>query len=380
LVCHGALLDDREHKRSQPFLWLENESGGIDKVAGEKLAARIGQMRDRPLLVVLASCQSGGRGEEALGDRGELVSLAPKLAEAGVPAVIAMQGDIRMKSAEKFFPCFFEELLKDGQIDRAVAVARAAISERLDWWVPVLITRLKHGRIWSEHGGDIGFSGVGAVADKIGTNGCTPILGPDLVSAWTGSPMELAQHWSQRFEFPMAARESDSLPQVAQYVAYHRDRHFLTEQLSRHIREYVLRNFPDQVPLDAKDRSKTRVVDILTHIWRQQVKGPTSKDPHLLLAQMPFPVYITTNRDDLLAEALRQAGKDRKLRYVAGAFSKRTLAGGRHQSSRGIRATDQPRSARWCSMPSGTCDGRRQWSSPRTISSITSSASHDTSN
>jgi hypothetical protein len=236
-----------------------------------------------------------------------------------VPAVIAMQSDVRMNTASKFFPAFFEELVKDGQIDRAVAVARAAIAACPDWWVPVLITKLKFGRIWSEHGGEAGFSGVGAVAGKIGTNSCTPILGPDLVNAWTGSPIELARRWAQRFEFPMAPRESDSLPEVAQYLAYHRDKEFLIEQLSVFLREHMLRHFPDEIPPSTADRSKTRVVDVLTHIWLQHLgelrreAGRTDsvpRDPHWLLAQMPFPVYITTTRDDLMAEALRQSDRN----------------------------------------------------------------------
>jgi hypothetical protein len=305
LVCHGALVND------EPLLWLENENGGIDRVSGEKLAARVRQLPDPPRLVVLASCQSGGRGEEAhSGDRGELAALAPKLAAAGVPAVIAMQGDVEMKTAGKFFPVFFEELLKDGQIDRAVAVARAEISDYPDWWVPVLITRLRFGRIWSEHGGEAGFSGVDAVAAIISTNDCTPILGPDLVTAWTGSPMELAQRWAQRFEFPMASRESDSLPQVAQYLAYHRNPRFVIEQLGEYVREFVVRKFSHQIGPGAA-RAST-VVDLLNQSWRQGLQAAgedAAKDPHWLLAQMPLPVYITTNRDDLLAEALRQVGK-----------------------------------------------------------------------
>jgi len=43
---------------------------------------------------------------------------------------------------------FFRELLRDGQIDRAVAVARSAVSDRPDFWMPVLFMRLKNGCIW----------------------------------------------------------------------------------------------------------------------------------------------------------------------------------------------------------------------------------------
>jgi hypothetical protein len=317
LVCHGALIGD------EPWLWLEDKNGGIDRVSGKKLADQLRDMRDPPRLVVLASCQSSGRaGEARSGDRGELGSLAPRLAEAGVPAVIAMQSDVRMDTASVFFSAFFEELLRDSQIDRAVAVARSAVSGNPDWWVPVLITRLRLGRIWTEHGAQAGLSGLGAVAQKVGTNSCTPIIGPELANPWTGSPMELAQRWAELFEFPMAPRESDSLPQVAQYLMYHRDRDTLTEQLSGYVREFAVRNFPDQLPPNAADRSRTRLVDVVNSVWKRNLddlrgrsagKDDAPKDPYWQLAQMPFPVYITTNRHDLLAEALRQSGRNPKV-------------------------------------------------------------------
>jgi len=33
--------------------------------------------------------------------------------------------------------------------------------------------------------------------------------------------------------------------------------------------------------------------------------SPVADEPHLLLAQMPFPVYITTNYDDFMYQALK---------------------------------------------------------------------------
>jgi hypothetical protein len=55
-----------------------------------------------------------------------------------------------MKTSEAFMPIFFEELQRDGQIDRAVNVARGTVRERHDWWMPVLFLRLKNGRLWYE--------------------------------------------------------------------------------------------------------------------------------------------------------------------------------------------------------------------------------------
>ena len=71
-----------------------------------------------------------------------------RLAEAGVPAVIAMQGNVTMRTIADFMPVFFKELQRDGQIDRAVVAARGTVRERPDFWMPVLFMRLKSGRIW----------------------------------------------------------------------------------------------------------------------------------------------------------------------------------------------------------------------------------------
>src|SRR5262245_25236446 len=119
LACHGALV------RDEPWLWLENETGGVARVAGAELATRLKELQERPRLVVLASCQSAGSGEEArTDDAGALAALGPRLAEAGIPAVLAMQGNVSMQTIAQFTPVFFKELQRDGQIDRAIAVAR----------------------------------------------------------------------------------------------------------------------------------------------------------------------------------------------------------------------------------------------------------------
>jgi tetratricopeptide (TPR) repeat protein len=146
LVCHGALAGD------EPRLWLEDERGLCRIVAGAELADRVRELRQAPALVVLASCQSAGGPEPATADGGVLAALGPRLAAAGVPAVLAMQGDITIATVGDFMPVFFAELRRDGQIDRATAAARAAVAQRPDWWVPALFLRLRDGRIWAEAG------------------------------------------------------------------------------------------------------------------------------------------------------------------------------------------------------------------------------------
>lgn len=121
LACHGAL------RRGEPWLWLEDEAGRAAYASGAALAARLCELAQRPRLIVLASCESAGDGSGAA-----LAALGPRLAESGAPAVLAMQGKISAKTVTSFMPRFFIELQRDGQIDRAVAVARGAVREQPD--------------------------------------------------------------------------------------------------------------------------------------------------------------------------------------------------------------------------------------------------------
>jgi hypothetical protein len=141
LVCHGTLT-----RQLEPLLFLQREDGQAAPVKGAELARRIGELQQVPRLIVLASCESAGN--EAAAD----ASLAPLLADAGVPAVLAMQGKISMETVRLVMPHFFRELLLDGQIDRALAAARGAARARPDHWVPALFLRLRSGRMWYEPG------------------------------------------------------------------------------------------------------------------------------------------------------------------------------------------------------------------------------------
>ena len=140
LLCHGALVG------GEPRLWLEQADGSSDVVAGSDLVERLRELRERPRLVVLASCEGAGAGDQPLdAARSEdaLTALGPRLAEAGLPAVLAMHGRVTVETVARFMPVLFTELLRDGQIDRAVAAARGAVRERPDCWMPVLFLRLE---------------------------------------------------------------------------------------------------------------------------------------------------------------------------------------------------------------------------------------------
>ena len=141
LVCHGTI------KGEESFLLLEDEQGKAVYTPGEALVACLRDLERRPRLVVLASCQGAGSGDDV---HGTLAALGPRLMmSAGVPAVVGMQGSVSMNTASRFMAVFFKELLRSGQIDLAMAVGRSAVRGQADFWMPVLFMRLQSGRIWS---------------------------------------------------------------------------------------------------------------------------------------------------------------------------------------------------------------------------------------
>ncbi len=88
LVCHGSMSNVSGTDR--PYLWLERDDGSSDQVAGETLVQRIADLdpQQRPLLIILAACQTAGRDQHAA----VLAALGPQMTRAGVGAVIGMQG------------------------------------------------------------------------------------------------------------------------------------------------------------------------------------------------------------------------------------------------------------------------------------------------
>jgi hypothetical protein len=303
LVCHGSFVN------GQPWLWLEDESGAVARVAGADLATRIGELQKRPRLVVLASCQSAGAGEEGRnGDQGVLSALGPRLAEVGIPAVLAMQGEVSMKTVAEFVPVFFKELQRDGLIDRAVAAARGAVAGGLDdWWVPVLFMRLKSGRIWYVPGfqGDSqGFKKWPALLDQIYGRKCVPIIGPGVIEPLVGSSRDIARRWATEYRYPMAPYEREDLPQVAQYLAETQGKFSMRSQLAKSLHQEILQRHRGRLA----DNVPTDINELIEQVWALRCAG-NEAEPHKVLAKLPFEIYITANADNLLVRALLEQKK-----------------------------------------------------------------------
>jgi hypothetical protein len=108
---------------------------------------------------------------------------------------------------------------------------------------------------------------------------CTPFLGADACHPALPTGGDLSAEWADRYgyPFPDSARE---LPRVMQYAA-------IVEGDAVYVKE--------QVKETLLARGRPDLTD--------------ARQPHALLAGLPLSVYVTTNYDDFMVDALRGAGK-----------------------------------------------------------------------
>ncbi len=303
VVCHGTLAN------GQPLLFLEDDSGQVASTPGTELIIRLKELRKLPRLAVLVSCQSAGTSQEPSPENeGALAALGPRLAEAGVPAVLAMQGNVSMKTISRFMPEFFTQLQQDGQIDRAISLARGAVREEPDWWMPVLFTRLKSGRLWYTPG----FAGDSqsleiwpALINNIKKNRCTPVLGHGLAESLIGQRREIARRWAEHFHFPLSPHLQEDLPQVAQFLSVNHDIFFPRDQFEAHLRRELIARYGNDLPENVRDGE----IQNLMAAAGQCLREADPDEPFGSLSELPFPLIITTVFNSLLENALTASGK-----------------------------------------------------------------------
>lgn len=317
LVCHGVLLAadiTKLNSRRKPVLVLEDEAGSLKRVDGEELASAIRGLPfdKRPRLAVLVSCQSAGSdATPTSSDKGALSAIGPQLVAAGIPAVIAMQGDARMDSMEKFIPRLFAELHEDGRIDRAVSAARQELAGQDDWWVPVLYQRLKSGRVWyipgfGDNSGD--FEKWRSLKTFVQRKMCTPIIGPALAEPWLGLQSDIALKWARDNGYPFDRDDRDNLPQIAQFLLRRDGPKFLPLTYLEALQARMIEKFGQYLSADLKDLpswSETDLIAALEAISEKHwEKYPA--EPHILLAKLKLPIYITTSPSSLLELAIKK--------------------------------------------------------------------------
>jgi hypothetical protein len=141
-VGHGAF--NTRHQRA--VLYLQDEAGRTQPVADADLAQMLARQGVQPHLVFLAACQSATRSTIDA-----FVGLGPGLVNAGVPAVVAMQDAVTIKTARKLSEVFYQRLTAHGVVDLAMNEARSTLvtAERPDAAVPVLFMRLQDGKLFA---------------------------------------------------------------------------------------------------------------------------------------------------------------------------------------------------------------------------------------
>ncbi len=127
-------------------LLLVDEEGATHSLSATELARLLG---DQPTLglAVLNACQ-GAQGDEHT----HFSSLAGRLVQRGLPAVIAMQAPITDVAALEFAQSFYSAISNLLPVDAALSEARKAISLAIptsaEWATPVLYLRAPDGMLW----------------------------------------------------------------------------------------------------------------------------------------------------------------------------------------------------------------------------------------
>ncbi len=304
-VGHGAF----DERRGQAALYLQDESGKAQRVLDAEFVSMLVRRGVRPRLVFLTACESAARSTHDA-----FLGLAPKLVDVGVPAVVAMQGLFSMASSQTFTRTFYTALLEDGRVDHAVNVARSALltEGRPDVAVPVLFMRLRSGRLWGDEADARGLV-LGGGQPRVFWSGLMrmirrgkllPILGPRLHGRWMPRRRQIARQWAEAYGYPFGDR--DNLPRVAQYIASAQGEDFPRQELLDYLLEALLHRLPPS--LRPATPPKT-LGELMATVGWEVFGGDNPNDVHGVLARLPLPLYITTNYDALMTEALRAAGR-----------------------------------------------------------------------
>jgi hypothetical protein len=107
---------------------------------------------------------------------------------------------------------------------------------------------------------------------------CTPFLGAGASAGALPVGSVVARRWAKQLGYPLP--DSHDLSRVAQYVA-------IVSGDAMAPKEEIQEWFEDVSPPDFADR----------------------EEPYVVLASLPLPVYVTTNYDDFMMQALLAAGK-----------------------------------------------------------------------
>ncbi len=305
---HGAF----SARRGQAALYVQDEDGHAHRLLDDELVSILARQGVQPRLVFLVACQSATRSTADA-----FLGLGPKLVSAGVPAVVAMQDVVTVKTAHKFSATFYQRLLEHGQVDLAVNEARSTLltAGRPDAAVPVLFMRLKSGQLWGAEADARGeVLGVEkplmfwkSLIRDIRDHKCTPIIGPRVHGRWLPRPEEMARRLAKANKYPFA--DEENLARVAQYLATtstgRKEYNARCEFLETLMAEFVTR-LPEEM---RPEKEYDTLTELIGAVGWKRLAADDPNETHRVLARLGLPLYLTTNYDSFMVEAL-SAEKD----------------------------------------------------------------------
>lgn len=310
LICHGATASAAA---TSSVLFLADEHNRTARVTDLELAEQLalqladsGQESEHKLrLVFLASCETAKRSSfDAF--RG----VAPRLVAAGVPAVLAMQDLVGMEAARAFAASFYARLLEHGRVDLAANQAREALLAATDeatqqqLAVPALFLRLKDGQLLGVPGT---VSGQPAnlfwpfLLRRIERGECTVFLGPRINTGGIADSADIARKLAKQYAYPL--RDTENRLRIAQFIAL-QGQDILRDDYLLLAKESVLRSL-GEAAVGARQLKKRSLAELLeAYRWSERATSIQEDEPHLLLADLPIGLYMTTNPDCLMYAAL----------------------------------------------------------------------------
>lgn len=112
---------------------------------------------------------------------------------------------------------------------------------------------------------------------RIADGKCTPIIGSSINQKYIPGRQAIAASWVSEFGYPLP--DNSDLARVAQYLAVEYDPYFPKEELQKQLESVETPDFD------------------------------SPNQPHAILADLQLPIYITTNYDNFMIDALSQRGK-----------------------------------------------------------------------
>lgn len=114
--------------------------------------------------------------------------------------------------------------------------------------------------------------------DRIDEKKCTPFLGAGVRSDVFTLRSRIAQKWADEYEYPLGGNVN--LARIARFISVNYDADFTKRRLLDQYRTIAAPDFDDP------------------------------EDPYAILADLPLPVYITTNYDSFMYQALLHRNRD----------------------------------------------------------------------